>query len=135
LALLGAGLLFVAAVGTPASADTNHFDAGYCTWDTAEQAHRAWSIWVPWFGDAGDWIEGARASGWRVSPQPEVASIAVMPPYVQGSGPYGHVAWVLAVDADGATVTVRSMNWSGPGVITVHELLVDGVVQFVTPAD
>jgi surface antigen len=135
--MLGAAVLVVVASAAPpdSSADGNHFFAGYCTWDVAEQAHAAWGVWIPWYGDAGDWIDGARASGWRISPEPQPESIIVLPRHVQGSGPYGHVAWVLAVDPDGETVSVRSMNWSGYGVVTLHQLRVDGQAQFVTPPE
>jgi hypothetical protein len=30
---------------------------------------------------------------------------------------------------------VRSMNWRGRGVVTIHELRADGDAQFVTPPD
>jgi surface antigen len=134
MALLGvAALLVVFSAPAPEAADGNHFFAGYCTWDAADQAHRAWGVWVPWYGDAGDWIDGARASGWRVSSVPQAQSIMALPRYVQGSGPYGHVAWVLAVDADGLSVTVRSMAWAGRGMVTVHQLVADGEAQFLTP--
>jgi surface antigen len=138
MAILGA-VAFVVMLGasSPSNsfADGNHFFAGYCTWDAAEQAHGAWGVWLPWYGDAGDWIDGARASGWRVSAVPQMDSIVVLPRGVQGSGAYGHVAWVLSVEQDGATVMVRSMDWSGRGVVTIHELRADGDAQFVTPPD
>ena len=117
------------------SAAGNHFFPGYCTWDSAEQAHKAWGVWVPWYGDAGDWIDGALASGWRVSPEPQVDNIIVLPGGVQGSGAYGHVAWVLSVEPDGVTVTVRSMHWSALGEITVHTLRADGRAQFIMPPE
>jgi surface antigen len=137
MALLGAAaLLVVWGASTPiTSADRNHFFPGYCTWDAAEQAHDAWDVWLPWYGDAGDWIDGARASGWHVSALPQVDSIMVLPRGVQGSGGYGHVAWVLSVDQDAGTVMVRSMDWSGRGVVTIHQLRADGDAQFVTPPD
>jgi surface antigen len=56
-----------------------------------------------------------------------------MPRGVQGSGPDGHLGWVLAVSSDGSTVTIRSQNWSARGVVTVHDVLVDGRVQFISP--
>ena len=114
-------------------ADGNHFTAGYCTWEAAERAHRAWGTWIPWFGDAGDWASGARAAGWTVSPVPQTNTIIVMPRRVQGSGPYGHVGWVLEVDPDGGGVTVLSMNWSQYSSLTQHHVQVDGVVQFIAP--
>jgi hypothetical protein len=56
----------------------------------------------------------------------------VLPRSIQGSGPLGHVAWVLGIEDDGTTVDVRSMNWSGRGRITFHQLQADGNVQFLT---
>jgi surface antigen len=129
-------LLGVSTLGTGgASAVINHFDAGYCTWQAAEDAHAAWGIWVPWYGDAGDWIQSASASGWHVSSVPQVDSIMALPRGVQGSGALGHVAWVLAIDQDGMSVLVRSMDWQGRGLITVHTLAADGIAQFLTPPD
>ena len=135
MALVGAAALFAVTGMIPpdAAQDGNHFYPGYCAWDAAEQAHRAWGVWVPWFGDAGDWIAGAVASGWQVSATPRVGSIVALPRGVQGSGPDGHVGWVLAVEPGGAAVRVRSMNWRGRGVVTLHRLLVDGRVRFLAP--
>ena len=137
MALLGVATLLVVLGASPANspAESNHFFPGYCTWDAAEQAHGAWGVWLPWYGDAGDWIEGARASGWHVSALPQADSILVLPRGVQGSGPYGHVAWVLSVEQDTTTVMVRSMNWNGRGTVTIHELRADGDAQFLSPPD
>jgi len=125
--------LLVGASSVPWGANTNHFDPGYCTWDAAEQAHTAWGIFPPWYGDAGDWIDGATASGWRVSSTPQVNTIMVLPRGDQGSGALGHVAWVLGIEDDAATVDVRSMNWTGRGNVTFHQLLADGEAQFLMP--
>ncbi|MBV9895418.1 MAG: CHAP domain-containing protein [Chloroflexi bacterium] len=129
MATVLAALLAITSVG----ADTNHFDPGYCTWDAAEQAHTAWGIFPPWYGDAGDWAQGARESGWQVSTRPQVGSIMVLPRGDQGSGALGHVAWVLGIEEDGTTVDVRSMNWRGRGVVSLHQLVADDVAVFVTP--
>jgi surface antigen len=135
MTLLGAVALLVAMPNSPfdQTANSNHFYPGYCTWAAADEAQRAWGVWLPWYGDAGDWAAAARDAGWHVSALPQSESIAAMPRGIQGSGPDGHVAWVLAVSSDGSTVTVRSMNWHGRGVTTVHELLVDGRIQFISP--
>ncbi len=135
VALLAAAALFTLVGRAPLAqvATSNHFYPGYCTWAAADAAHTAWGIWPPWYGDAGDWAAEATDAGWRVSPVPQPQSIAAMPRGVQGSGPDGHVAWVLAVSSDGGTVTVRSQNWSARGVVTVHDVLVDGRVQFISP--
>jgi surface antigen len=131
LTLLLASLFVAASAGAP----NNHFDPGYCTWDAAQQAHSTWGVFPPWYGDAGDWIDGARAAGWQVSSAPVVDSIVAMPRGVQGSGPLGHVGWVLAVEDDGVTIQVRSMNWDARGQITLHELQADGQIQFLRPPE
>jgi surface antigen len=132
--LASACLLVSTSGGAHADGDGNHFSSGYCTWEAAEQAHRAWGIWIPWFGDAGDWAAGARAAGWSVSPIPQANTIIAMPRRVQGSGPDGHVGWVIDVDADSGGVTVLSMNWGRYNQITRHHVVVDGIVQFIAPA-
>ena len=119
----------------PAFADNNHFYLGYCTWYAAEQAHAEWQTWLPWYGDAGDWAEGARAAGWQVSAVPRPRSVVAMPRGVQGSGPFGHVAWVLEVSQDGSSVVVRSMGWNGLWALTVHSVQVDGQIMFIAPPE
>ena len=135
VALAGLGLFvlltLVPVVGAGGSG--NHFYAGYCTWEAAELGYQAWGVWVPWLGDAGDWSAGAVSAGWSVSSTPQPNSIAAMPRGVQGSGAYGHVGWVSAVDSDGGGVTLVSMNWRGRGVVTEHRIVVDGLVMFITP--
>jgi surface antigen len=136
MAILLSTLLLFSSFGNSTSAvgvDTNHFDAGYCTFDAAEQAYNEWGIYPPWYGDAGDWIAGARASGWNVSAAPQVNTIIVLPRGDQGSGALGHVAWVMGVEDDGTTVDVRSMNWIGRGKVNFHQLQADGLAQFLTP--
>jgi surface antigen len=120
---------------TPVFADGNHFYSGYCTWYAAEQAHAEWQVWLPWYGDAGDWADGARAAGWQVSAVPRPRTVVAMPRRLQGSGPFGHVAWVLEVGKDGSAVTVRSMGWQGLWTLTVHSLQVDGQITFIVPPE
>jgi surface antigen len=132
MAILLSALLMFGSSST-IGVDSNHFDAGYCTFDAADQAYAAWGIYPPWYADAGDWVDGARASGWHVTSTPESNAIMVLPRGVQGSGALGHVAWVLRIEDDGTTVDVRSMNWTGRGRVTFHQLQADGLAQFVTP--
>jgi surface antigen len=85
----------------------NGYDFGYCTWYVASQ------IAVPsnW-GDASTWAAAAAASGWNVSPNPTVGSIAQTP---YAAGGQGHVAIVTAVSADGSTIQYKDMNNYGDG--------------------
>ncbi|GCE47308.1 CHAP domain-containing protein [Thermosporothrix hazakensis] len=89
--------------------DGNHFFYGQCTYWAAMRYHELTGIWVPWLGNAADWVSGAYAYGWHVSQQPVVGSILVMMPGVQGAGGYGHVAIVESINPDG---TVHTSNWN-----------------------
>jgi surface antigen len=55
------------------------------------------------WGNAGNWAEGARKSGYLVSDTPAVGTIAV-------NTSSGHVAWVTEINKDENTVTVSEMN-------------------------
>jgi len=59
---------------------------------------------VQW-GNAGNWGDAARAVGIPVDNTPTVGSVAQFPPGNQGTGSYGHVAWVIGVN--GNTITVE----------------------------
>jgi surface antigen/peptidoglycan hydrolase CwlO-like protein len=60
------------------------------------------------WGNANQWDDGARASGFRVDYSPEVGAVAQT-----DAGFYGHVAVVEAVD--GGDVIVSEMNYDGDG--------------------
>lgn len=84
----------------------NHFTWGYCTWYVAERRN------VPWFGNAGTWLTGARGAGFATGNAPTVGAIMVT-----SEGSVGHAAIVDAVNSDG-TITVSEMNFRGFGVIS-----------------
>ena len=84
----------------------NHFTWGYCTWYVAERRN------VPWFGNAGTWLSGARGAGFATGSTPTVGAIMVT-----SEGSVGHAAIVDAVNEDG-TITVSEMNFRGFGVIS-----------------
>ncbi len=84
----------------------NHFVWGYCTWYVAERRN------IPWFGNAGTWLTGARNAGFATGDTPQVGAIMVT-----SEGSVGHAAIVDAVNADG-TITVSEMNYRGFGVIS-----------------
>ena len=88
------------------SSGGNHFTWGYCTWYVAERRN------VPWFGNAGTWLIGARAAGFATGSTPTVGAIMVT-----SEGSVGHAAIVDAVNPDG-TITVSEMNFRGFGVIS-----------------
>jgi surface antigen len=91
----------------------NEGSAGQCTWWAINEFH-AFSGYYPNFvlagnnGDAKYWAGNAAANGWTVSATPRVNSIVVFPPYTNGSGAVGHVAWVTSVS--GGQITFTEMN-------------------------
>jgi surface antigen len=76
--------------------------------------HQLTDTWVPPFGDAYQWLAGAKAAGWVVSMKPHVPSIIVLQPGVQSASKLGHVAVVERINHDG---TVYTSNYNWPGVI------------------
>lgn len=88
---------------------------GQCTYWANLRYHQLTGFWVPWTGNADQWVAGARvAKGWNVSGTPHVPSIIVMMPYVQGASGFGHVAVVESINADGSVHT-SNMNWFDNG--------------------
>ncbi len=102
----------------PTSGYPDRFPFGECTW------WAAYNHPVSWSGDAGAWLQNARAAGAATSDVPSVGAIAVYAP----GGPYsalGHVAIVIAVDAqsyrvsemhapDWGAVREREIAWPDP---------------------
>ncbi len=100
-------------VGAVRSAAANTYPRGQCTWWADERCKQLTGYYVPWSGNARDWITGARAFGWNVSSKPVKPSIIVLQPGVQGAdSTYGHVGVVERINADGS-VTASNQNWAG----------------------
>jgi surface antigen len=93
----------------------NHFTYGQCTYWANERYHQLSGYWVAWLGNADQWRYGAASMGWIVSNVPQVHSIIVLQPGVQGAGGYGHVAVVEKVNSDGSSVVTSDMNWYANG--------------------
>jgi surface antigen len=107
--------LAVSAVGTAAGRWPNHFAFGFCTYYVASRRN------VPWFGNANQWIAGARAYGFAEGSVPRVGSIMVT-----AEGPIGHVAYVEAVHPDGSW-TVAEMNFAAWNVVDRRTIRPGGV--------
>ncbi|HEU5381830.1 MAG TPA: CHAP domain-containing protein [Ktedonobacteraceae bacterium] len=90
-----------------------NWPVGQCTYWANLRYHTLTGHWIPWNGNASQWVAGARSAGWTVSTTPHVPSIMVLMPGVQGAGGYGHVAIVESVS--GNTVHVSNMNWYSNG--------------------
>lgn len=89
--------------------------AGNCTWgaydkwfqSTGRRSYPALS------GNARDWANSARATGWTVVADAQPRSIVVFQPGVHGADrTNGHVAWVESTSqrSDGVYVTITEMN-------------------------
>ena len=66
--------------------------------------------WPLWWGSAMNWPAAARAAGFQVDTNCVPNSIMCIPPRTNGSGSYGHVAYVTG-DAFGGMVEVSEVNW------------------------
>lgn len=115
-----------------------NWPVGQCTFWANARYHQLTGFWVPWSGNANQWVIGARGAGWNVSSSPHVPSIIVLMG-VEGANPtYGHVAVVESIVAGATPVTVHTsnMNWYANGggwdVESFQDFTVDpGAVYFV----
>lgn len=98
----------------------NHFAFGFCTYWVASRRN------VPWYGNANQWIAGARAYGFAEGSTPRVGSIMVT-----AEGPIGHVAYVESVHTDGSW-TVSEMNFAAWNVVD-HRTIRPGQVPLISP--
>jgi surface antigen len=114
-----------------------NWPVGQCTYWANARYHQLTGFWVPWSGNANQWVAGARGAGWNVSTSPHVPSIIVLMSGVQGASSYGHVAVVESIVAGAAPVTVHTsnMNWYANGggwdVVSYQDFTVGSGVYFV----
>lgn len=87
----------------PEGTYANNYTGGQCTWYVAGR-RKVPSNW----GNADTWYDRAADAGWSVGSEPVVGAIAWT-----DAGPFGHVALVESVSADGKTVVVSEMNYIG----------------------
>lgn len=90
---------------------------GYCTWGAYEKWFQASGrrYYPALSGNAKQWANAARRTGWTVVTDAQPRSIVVFQPGVHGAHRTdGHVAWVDSTSrrADGVYVTVTEMNGS-----------------------
>jgi surface antigen len=110
---------------------------GQCTYWANLRYHTLTGYWVPWSGNADQWVAGASSAGWHVSTMPHVPSIIVMMPYVQGAGGYGHVAVVESIvpKVTPTTVYTSNMNWwqgyGGWDIVSYVDFTVGSGIYFV----
>jgi surface antigen len=106
------GVTYPGVPGAPSgSPNLNRFFYGQCTYYANMEYGRLTGFYVPWLGNANQWVYGARAYGWNVSTTPSVPAIIAFDPYVDGAGGYGHVGVTTSVN--GNQVTYGSWNTYG----------------------
>ncbi len=91
------------------------FVAGQCTDYVARKKY------VPWGGNARNWIANSKAYGAVVDRNPKAGDIIVT-----GESRYGHVGFVESVN--GRNVTFSEWNYKGPFIKTVRTLNVDSSI-------
>lgn len=107
---------------------------GQCTYWADEEFHAHSGLWPDFTGPndgyAQYWAVNAARKGWTVTSIPEVDSVAVFPPGVNGALSDGHVAWVTAVS--GNHITITEMNGTaGPYRTDTRTLVPGSSVRFI----
>ncbi len=87
------------------------FPAGYCTYYVAKKRGD-----VTWRGNAGTWLNNAKAQGKATGSAPKAGAIVVT-----GESGWGHVGYVENVNKDGS-YTISEMNYSGFGKTSTRTL-------------
>ncbi|MBU3964850.1 LysM peptidoglycan-binding domain-containing protein [Patescibacteria group bacterium] len=91
-------------------ARSHKFPWGQCTYYVALKRY------VPWRGNAQDWLKNAATFGYKTGKTPVVGSIVI----TIENRRYGHSAYVEAVD--GNKITISDMNFVGLGIKSVRVL-------------
>ncbi len=113
-AAYGSGAIGYAA-GPGSAAASDHFPWGQCTWYVASQ------VYVPWYGNADQWVAGAESYGYPVGMTPQVGAIVVWGPGGLYDPYYGHVAYVVAVQGP-SSFTVDEANYYVPNGIDQRQV-------------
>ena len=95
---------------------------GQCTYWANYRYHQLTGYWIPWSGDAWEWVQGAKLAGWNVSKTPPTdgtPSIIVLGKYTQGAYYYGHVAVVEKV-VSSTQVYTSNYNWFANGGLGIR---------------
>ena len=96
----------------PYGKDSHKFPWGQCTWYIAQKRY------IPWGGNAKNWLKQAIAYGFATGMEPTIGSILV----TKENRYYGHVAYVETIGED--TITVSEMSL-GRGIKQIRTLKKD----------
>lgn len=107
----------------PLKEGSHTFYAGQCTRYVASQKT------IPWGGNAGEWLNNAKAEGYETSTAPKAGAILVT-----NESSTGHVAIVEEVKGD--KMIVSEMNYAGWGKVTKREIPLDSskIKGYITDA-
>jgi len=83
----------------PYSGKSHNFPSGQCTWYIAQKRY------IPWGGNAKDWLYNAKRYGFQTGFEPTPGSIIVTK-----ESWYGHVAYVESVSGNYVTISEMSMG-------------------------
>jgi surface antigen len=112
----------------------NEGATGECTWWAINEFHTFTGVYPNLVapgnnGNAEYWAGNAAYNGWTVSATPRVDTIVVFPPYTNGSGSVGHVAWVTSVS--GGQITVSEMNFKAWDQVDTRTLSPTSSVRYI----
>lgn len=107
----------------PLKEGSHTFYAGQCTRYVASQKT------IPWGGNAGEWLNNAKAEGYETSSAPKAGAILVT-----NESSTGHVAIVEEIKGD--KMVVSEMNYAGWGKVTKREIPLDSsrIKGYITDA-
>ena len=91
-------------------AGPHYFPYGYCTYYVSQKRT------IPWSGNAGTWLNAAKADEFSTGKDPKPGAIMV----TSEGGRTGHVAYVESVN--GSQFTVSEMNYKGYGIVSTRTI-------------
>ncbi len=114
------------ALGGNGGGGANLYPVGQCTWYVATQRPD-----LPHFpgrsGNARNWITSAKKHHIPVGDTPVPGAVAVFQPGQYGAGKYGHVAYVVSVEASAKQMTVAEYNLLHPLAKDIKQMSWSGV--------
>lgn len=105
----------------PYANESYRFPWGQCTWYVAQR------LYIPWNGDAKNWLYNAERMGYQVCRglycDPKPGTIVSLKGDTWVIRRYGHVAYVESVE--GNRITISEMNYLGLGIKSVRSIPMD----------
>lgn len=100
----------------PGTGKSRSFPYGQCTWYVAQKRY------VPWSGNAKDWLANARSYGFKTGATPQVGAIISLSGGNWLSRTYGHVGYVESINGDWVTFSeMNHIGWAIKSVRTINK--------------